>query len=71
VRLKGDTPVHLILETKGFDPLEEIKTQAAQRWVDAVNDDGSHGIWSYRIAKRPTDIREILIQPIDSREENP
>ncbi len=41
--------VHLILETKGHDPLEEIKTQAAQRWVDAVNAEGSYGEWRYQI----------------------
>ena len=33
VRLKGDPPLHLILETKGYDPLEEIKRAAAERWV--------------------------------------
>ncbi len=39
--------VHLILETKGHDPLEEVKAQAAQRWVDAVNADRRHGEWRY------------------------
>ena len=28
---------HLILETKGYDPLAEIKEQAAGRWIAAVN----------------------------------
>jgi type III restriction enzyme len=41
--------VKLILETKGHDPLEEIKSQAARRWVDAVNADGRHGEWRYEI----------------------
>ena len=31
VRLKCKPPLHLILETKGFDPLEEIKKAAAMR----------------------------------------
>ena len=37
IRLKTEPPVHLILETKGYDPLEEVKKAAAERWVDAVN----------------------------------
>ena len=41
--------VNLILETKGHDPLEEVKAQAAQRWVDAVNADGRHGEWRYAV----------------------
>jgi len=39
----------LILETKGFDPLEGIKKAAAERWVNAVNADGSYGRWQYAI----------------------
>ncbi len=61
VRLKSQPPFHLILETKGFDPLEEVKTAAAKRWVAAVNADGSYGRWQYGIAKRiATDIVGIL-----------
>lgn len=60
VRLKSEPPVHLILETKGFDPLEEVKTAAAKRWVAAVNADGSHGRWRYAVAKRIVDIAGIL-----------
>jgi hypothetical protein len=41
VRLRNG--VHLILETKGHDPLEEVKAQAAQRWAAAVNAEGSYG----------------------------
>jgi type III restriction enzyme len=33
VRLTSEPPLHLILETKGFDPLEEVETAAAKRWV--------------------------------------
>lgn len=32
-RLQSDDPVYLILETKGYDPLEEVKRHAAERWV--------------------------------------
>lgn len=60
VRLKTDPPTHLILETKGFDPLEEVKRAAAERWVAAVNADGTHGAWQYRLAKKPTDIPALI-----------
>ena len=56
----GDVPRHLILETKGWDPLEEKKRSAAERWVAAVNAEGSFGGWDYRIAKRVSEVREIL-----------
>lgn len=45
-----DNGVTLVLETKGYDPLEEVKAQAAQRWVDAVNADGRYGEWRYATA---------------------
>jgi len=60
VRLKAEPPVYVILETKGFDPLEEVKTAAAKRWVAAVNADGSYGRWRYEIAKRVADIPALL-----------
>ena len=47
VRLNCDGQQHLILETKGYDPLSEVKAQAAGRWVRAVNAVGSFGVWSY------------------------
>jgi type III restriction enzyme len=45
----------LILETKGHDPLAEAKAAGARRWVDAVNAGGSHGRWTYRIVRNPTE----------------
>ncbi len=42
-----DDGVHLILEPKGYDVLEEVKAQAAERWVAAVNADGRYGEWRY------------------------
>jgi type III restriction enzyme len=45
-----DRGVTLILETKGGrDEIAEIKVQAAERWVAAVNADGLHGEWRYVI----------------------
>jgi type III restriction enzyme len=56
IRLKSDPPMHLILETKGYDELEDVKRAAAERWVNAVNAEGSYGRWAYRVAKKPTDV---------------
>lgn len=54
IRLKrpedSTEPRHLILETKGFDELEEVKREAATRWVSAVNADGKYGWWQYAVA---------------------
>lgn len=52
--------ITLILETKGYDELEEVKAQAAQRWVRAVNADGIHGRWHYEITHSPPEIPQIL-----------
>lgn len=60
IRLKGEPPKHLILETKGFDPLMEVKTQAAIRWVNAVNADNNYGQWYYAVARKPEEVRKYL-----------
>jgi type III restriction enzyme len=60
IRMGTDPPRHLILETKGYDDLAEVKRLAAERWVAAVNAEGSFGHWGYAVAKRPTDVRAIL-----------
>jgi len=60
VRLTASPPLHLVLETKGYDPFEAVKRQAAERWVAAVNAEGSFGRWGYEVAKRPSDVRAIL-----------
>ncbi len=60
IRLKGDLPLHLILETKGYDPLMEVKRQAAERWVNAVNADGSYGKWKYRIATDTGEVGKVI-----------
>ena len=60
VRLNADPPRHLILETKGYDPLEEVKRVAAERWVNAVNADGTFGQWLYAVSKKLSDVPKIL-----------
>lgn len=49
-----------ILETKGYDPLREVKEAAADRWVNAVNIDGSFGKWRFRMANSVADVSYIL-----------
>ena len=49
IQLTGPEPRYLILETKGYDPLCEVKEQAAQRWVLAVNGTANFGHWSYAL----------------------
>ena len=60
MRLVGQPPVHLVLETKGYDPLADVKIQAAKRWVDAVNADGRHGTWRYEMVREVTEIPKVL-----------
>jgi type III restriction enzyme len=60
ILLAGNPPVHLILETKGYEELAEIKTQAAERWIKVVNADGRFGQWRCAIARKPEDVRTLL-----------
>jgi type III restriction enzyme len=60
VRLDTAEERYLILETKGYDPLEEVKKAAAERWVKAVNADGKFGQWRFKMLKDPTGVRAYL-----------
>jgi type III restriction enzyme len=60
VRLKTNSVSYLILETKGYDPLDEVKRAAAERWVSAVNADGIYGKWRYAVAKKVSDVPDLL-----------
>lgn len=60
VRLVGSPRAHLIIETKGFDELADVKAAAAQRWVAAVNADKTFGIWRYEMARSVSAVRDIL-----------
>ena len=62
VRFDARETTHLILETKGYDPLAEIKQAAAIRWVNAVNADGRYGTWAYAMARSVADVSYILTQ---------
>ena len=60
IRLEGDGGRYLILETKGYDPLEDVKRAAAERWVAAVNADGQYGHWEYVLVKKVEDVTEAV-----------
>ena len=60
VRMKGEPSMNLILETKGYDPLAEVKRAAAERWVAAVNADGSYGEWAYRMVRSATEVPGVI-----------
>ena len=59
VRLQ-DKDRYLILETKGYDELKDIKQSAAERWVAAVNADSNYGQWQYAMAYNVEEIKDIL-----------
>jgi len=70
IRLKSDAPEvqrHLILETKGFDPLAEVKREAALRWVAAVNAEGSFGYWQYAMARSVGEVAGLISAAIERR----
>jgi len=60
VRLRGNEDRYLLLETKGFDPLKEVKGAAAERWCAAVNAHGGFGKWRYRLADKPEKVPTIV-----------
>ena len=66
IRLKTDPVVHLILETKGYDPLEDVKRAAAERWVAAVNADRTYGQWRFALVKKVTDVEALLTTAVAS-----
>ncbi len=69
VRLVGEQLRHVIVETKGYDPLADVKRAAAERWVRAVNADGSWGEWHYRLVYQPADLPHFLAELCPSPDE--
>ncbi len=65
--LRNGSESFMILETKGYDPLKEIKEQAALRWVSAVNSEGTFGHWTYAMVSRPEDVPEAIEKSATNR----
>jgi hypothetical protein len=40
----------------------DIKAQAAQKWVDAVSADGAYGRWAYALAKKPSEVKQLIAE---------
>ena len=53
IRLHSDDERYMILETKGYDPLKEVKKAAAERWVNAVNAEGKFAAWVFEMGSIP------------------
>lgn len=51
IKLNTAKPNYLILETKGYDLLRDVKKAAAERWINAVNHDGKYGYWQYVLCR--------------------
>jgi type III restriction enzyme len=66
VQIAGNAPRFLVLETKGFDELAEVKAAAASRWVAAVNADGRFGQWKYGMARKVDDVGRVLDRTADA-----
>lgn len=53
----------LVLETKGEDTEQDkVKRRYLDEWVQAVNAHGGFGRWRCAVAKRPGEVRDILMQ---------
>jgi len=65
IRLKPEGSGHLILETKGFDMLAEVKRAAAERWISAVNSDGSFGRWQYAVVRKMEEVTRTITDAAD------
>ena len=60
IQLNTTDERYLLLETKGYDPLKEVKEAAAQRWCSAVNAHGGYGRWSFELTDRTDRVRSLL-----------
>jgi hypothetical protein len=56
----------MILETKGYDPLTDVKKGAAERWVAAVNAEASYGQWRYTMVRKTTDVPDTITEIVSS-----
>ena len=60
IRFKDLKDFHLILETKGFDKLKDIKEAAANRWCAAVNAHEEFGKWEFKMVDGPGKVLATL-----------
>jgi type III restriction enzyme len=60
IRLQTKDERYVVLETKGYDPLKEVKKAAAERWVNAVNADAKFGRWHFAMVEDPSEVSGVL-----------
>lgn len=60
IRLESKKERYLILETKGYDPLGDLKRSAAERWCSAVNAHGGYGSWKYVLVRKLEETRKLI-----------
>ena len=60
IRLKTAGTVPPDPGNQGLRPVEDVKRAAAERWVAAVNAEGSFGHWEYALAKKVSDTSAAL-----------
>lgn len=60
IRLEHPEERYLILETKGYDPLADVKLAAAERWCAAVNADQRYGCWRYAMVRSVGEVRGVV-----------
>jgi hypothetical protein len=58
--MAGETPRHIVLETKGYDLLKAVKRQAVERWIATVNGDGRFGQWQYEVIEDVAELPAML-----------
>lgn len=63
---QSDPPIHLILETKGFDPVEDVKCAAAQRRVaakvqDTIKPRSPERIWDAVFNRLANVVRKVSL----------
>lgn len=55
----------LILETKGMDTIKDkTKRDFLNEWVQAINNHGGFGRWSWAVSKNPADLKKIIEKSI-------
>jgi type III restriction enzyme len=52
------------MEVRGHYDRAEVKAQAAQKWVEAVNADRTYGRWAYALARRPADVKPLMADAV-------
>ena len=58
----------VILEVKGFETEQDRqKEAAAKRWVRAVNHHGEFGRWAFVVCRKPTNLKDYLLEVIHTR----